>query len=704
MAREVPRYAGQLSIGSMPKISYVGLQAQAEATGRVSAQLGVLAEDTMKKSAELQDLRTETTYKENLSRIYNENRDNPDGFNKSYDGFYKEFRSKLPNSEFTEKLDIQHTLFSQSYRDRVMEQYSQNVDEDHKTEQLKTLTANQALMAEAAKGLVGGTTPETRAAAAEQIKMLSEQNAQILASKDYKGGNVYSPEYQVKHLTDTGKIMFEAIPAEKRLEVLGDTAGGFESSVATVLKHEGGYNDSDGNTGDPVNFGINQGAHPGVDVKNMTQAQAIAIYKKDYWDHYKIGELPANVQGIVMDGVVNHWTNKEGTGFKDKLVEAARNGATPTELLDMRQHEYDRLAATGRYSKGVVASWNNRLDDYRHLEVTDYEKYITPDTRDALVKAARAEIETKMTMRRDDPVKAAMLDGARTVTDVVQPQLARGVPQQYTRVLDNQTAETMAQRINQSQNTDDIVRVVGELQQTYGEFTPNAIADLKEKGKMKPEMEGALSLAAANNPAYKEHIDLLTQAGAAGETAINEVFAVNQYSVQDLNAKLSAETEDWQRAILNEGKSPKEMQEKLQVVASLAKAKMNKALDGRYGDAVEFAIKPEQDMYAIRDYRGDTYRIPTKFTADDVEDGLEIAMKDKLPKLVVGSTDENYVYSDTVSPFLSPLEDGIMFRTPMGEVVADKAGKPIEFKFTELVGTKKVRPINTYKPTPKGGM
>ncbi len=131
------------------------------------------------------------------------------------------------------------------------------------------------------------------------------------------------------------------------------------------------------------------------------------------------------------------------------------------------------------------------------------------------------------------------------------------------------------------------------------------------------------------------------------------------------------------------------MQEKLQVVSSLAMAKMNKTLNGNYGDAVKFAIKPENDMYTIRDVHGDTYRIPTKYSADAVEEGLSEVMKKKLPDMVKGSDNESYVYANNVSPFLSPNEDSLMFRTPMGEVVADKKGKPIQFMLKDLAGIKK---------------
>jgi hypothetical protein len=121
-------------------------------------------------------------------------------------------------------------------------------------------------------------------------------------------------------------------------------------------------------------------------------------------------------------------------------------------------------------------------------------------------------------------------------------------------------------------------------------------------------------------------------------------------------------------------------------------------------------------MYALRDSGGQIYRIPKKFDADDVEDGLEIAMNEKLPKMLAAANNPDYVFNGTLAPFLTPTEDGIAFtsikikKSPSGmeymtnELVTDAKGQPIVFRLQDLVGTKKVRPINTYKPVPKGGM
>ena len=55
----------------------------------------------------------------------------------------------------------------------------------------------------------------------------------------------------------------------------------FAPAIEFVLDNEGGYNPND--NGSPSNFGIRQADHPGLDVKDMTRDQAIAIYERDYW-------------------------------------------------------------------------------------------------------------------------------------------------------------------------------------------------------------------------------------------------------------------------------------------------------------------------------------------------------------------------------------------------------------------------------------
>lgn len=135
-------------------------------------------------------------------------------------------------------------------------------------------------------------------------------------------------------------------------------APGFDTLVEGVLKREGGYNPTDSVTGMPVNFGIDQKAHPDIDVSKLTPEEAKGIYKTQYWDKYGIASLPASTQAVVFDGVVNHRGE-----FAQSLVAAAQAGATPGEIIALRRAEYQRLAEADPEKYGPsLKGWNNRLD------------------------------------------------------------------------------------------------------------------------------------------------------------------------------------------------------------------------------------------------------------------------------------------------------------------------------------------------------
>lgn len=91
----------------------------------------------------------------------------------------------------------------------------------------------------------------------------------------------------------------------------------FDRAFLEVVGNEGGYTN---NTTDPGNwtggrpgsgklvgtkFGISAKTYPSLDIKNLTLAQAKAIYKKDYWDKVKAEQFPASVRLDVFDDAVN---------------------------------------------------------------------------------------------------------------------------------------------------------------------------------------------------------------------------------------------------------------------------------------------------------------------------------------------------------------------------------------------------------------
>lgn len=106
----------------------------------------------------------------------------------------------------------------------------------------------------------------------------------ILVYPDDTGANWSVVEYQgntgymssslfafAKPTTGTG-------PTEPVTPVVGDK---WQRTINFILKEEGGYTAND--EGNPANFGINQGANPDLDVKNITREQAIERHRTGYW-------------------------------------------------------------------------------------------------------------------------------------------------------------------------------------------------------------------------------------------------------------------------------------------------------------------------------------------------------------------------------------------------------------------------------------
>ena len=79
----------------------------------------------------------------------------------------------------------------------------------------------------------------------------------------------------------------------------------FEDQIGKTLAFEGGYGDDPDDPGGETNFGISKAAYPNVDIRALTRDEAIAIYKRDYWERPRIAELPDSVAGKVFDMGVN---------------------------------------------------------------------------------------------------------------------------------------------------------------------------------------------------------------------------------------------------------------------------------------------------------------------------------------------------------------------------------------------------------------
>lgn len=81
----------------------------------------------------------------------------------------------------------------------------------------------------------------------------------------------------------------------------------FERAWAFVQAAEGGAaitNDPD-DPGGLTKWGISQRAYPQLDIRSLTEDQAKAIFRRDYWDRCSCSQMPAQVAIALVDAAFN---------------------------------------------------------------------------------------------------------------------------------------------------------------------------------------------------------------------------------------------------------------------------------------------------------------------------------------------------------------------------------------------------------------
>lgn len=687
MSREIPQYVSQLTMGSMPLVRPTGLQAQTESIGRVSQQAAALSNDMMEKANRINELSAITDLRENLHRISLDSGADPAAFKANADGYIKGWIKNVKSPELAQKLELHAKNEIIPFIDRATEKYNHNLNIEQETVALRAQQQNIATVGAIAPNLYS-PIPEQRKAAQDSLARIFEESASTATMKKADGTFMFTPEQQLAMAADVQKELIVTLPPEKRLQALSANAGGFDEAVSAVFANEGGYNPSDGGTGVPVNFGINQKAHPNVDVKNLTQQQAAEIYKKDYWDFYKIGDLRPDQQAIVMDGVVNH-----SSLFKQRLVDAARKGASPTELLDMRRKEYDRLSATGKYPDSVSASWEKRLSSLEHFSIGEHLALIPGSMREKLKESTLKELEVEMKLRADDPAKWGAQRGMNTAQIVAMqsnPMTAS--------VLPIETAKQVVHKAKEFNSPDEIVQLAGQLANQYQEYTPNALNDLI-KQKLPLAQATAINLALENAPGNMDRISLLHEISKMGGDNLNKAYReIANTDPKSTDLSVAAKYEEYIASLSNEGVPLDQITEALTLNSSLVKAYKIKNPDVSEGEAIDFALKSDKDKYKIGRINGSDFRIPARdktgmvLDASSIEDRARQALKAiPVDSLAIGELDSSAAklahksILELVRPFLSGSEDGVRFRSPSGDVLKNYDGTPVEFKFKDLM-------------------
>jgi len=92
----------------------------------------------------------------------------------------------------------------------------------------------------------------------------------------------------------------------------------FATAVQRLIRIEGGLVKNPSDPGGLTRFGISKAAYPQLDIRNLTEAQAIAIYRRDYWLFDSL--TSQRVANKMLDVAVNFGQETAGKLLQQSLV------------------------------------------------------------------------------------------------------------------------------------------------------------------------------------------------------------------------------------------------------------------------------------------------------------------------------------------------------------------------------------------------
>jgi lysozyme family protein len=99
----------------------------------------------------------------------------------------------------------------------------------------------------------------------------------------------------------------------------------FDRAIPLVLKFEGGYVNDLRDPGGETNWGISKRAYPDLDIRGLTEAQARAIYRRDYWQPLRCDDIPWPLSLAVFDAGVNQGL-QAATTMLQRVVGVTQDG------------------------------------------------------------------------------------------------------------------------------------------------------------------------------------------------------------------------------------------------------------------------------------------------------------------------------------------------------------------------------------------
>lgn len=134
----------------------------------------------------------------------------------------------------------------------------------------------------------------------------------------------------------------------------------FLAAIPTILAHEGGYVNDPHDKGGETKFGISKRSYPNVDIKNLTQDQATAIYYTDFWCKGPYESIAdAALAKKVFDTAVN-----VGTSRALKFLQQAANAQGANLVVDGLVGPKTIAAVNAQHAPSLLASYREVQANY----------------------------------------------------------------------------------------------------------------------------------------------------------------------------------------------------------------------------------------------------------------------------------------------------------------------------------------------------
>jgi lysozyme family protein len=136
-----------------------------------------------------------------------------------------------------------------------------------------------------------------------------------------------------------------------------------DSLIRETVKLEGGYVHDPVDPGGETKFGISKKSYPYLDILELTEDEAIEIYRQDYWEPVVNPDDPARVQWKVFDIAVNMGP-QISRGFRQNVPTypklTAEEWAILHGLSTLQMRRYAGLVISNPKLVKFLLGWTNR--------------------------------------------------------------------------------------------------------------------------------------------------------------------------------------------------------------------------------------------------------------------------------------------------------------------------------------------------------